>query len=268
MPATLAPPVLVVGQILLDLGVFFLYSLGVSIAVFMLPPAYGALAALLVFWIIVRLYILPRNRPVADDGGLLRLQPLRGPVLWWTLGAIPALLLISWALGEVYQGLVPVPPRILNPFGVLILDPARRVLIAVLAIAVAPVVEELVFRGLIQRRLELRWGPAPAILATAVLFALVHIDTLPWVLPLHVFLGLVFGWVVYTTRSIWSGVLLHAANNAAAITGIGAADAPRTRPTIWEIGVDFDWLLGFGLLLVSLPVAAWLARRLRDASRR
>jgi membrane protease YdiL (CAAX protease family) len=257
----------VVGQILLDLGVFFLYSLGVSIAVFLLPPAYGAAAALFVFWMVVRWYVLPRDRPDAGEGGLLRLQGLRGPLLGWTLGAVPVLLLISWALGEVYLGLVPVPPRILNPFGILILDPARRALIAVLAIAVAPMVEELVFRGLIQRRLELRWGPAPAILATAVLFALVHIDTLPWVLPLHVFLGLVFGWVVCTTRSIWSGVILHAANNSAAIAGIGAADAPRTRPTIWEIGVDSDWLLALGIVVLSLPLAAWLARRLRDAAR-
>jgi membrane protease YdiL (CAAX protease family) len=253
-------------RILLHLGVFLLYSIGISIGAFLLPPAYGLTAALLVFWLVLRYYLLAGAAPVAAERvAVLRLRPLGGPVLGWTLAAAPVLLVFAWSLGELYLSLVPVPPRILNPFGPLVLDPGRLLVITMLAIVAAPVIEEMFFRGLIQHPLEHRWGVAPGILVTAVIFALVHIDTLPWVIPLHVFLGAMFGWAVYTTRSIWAGVILHAANNSAAVLGLGG-DAPDIRPTVWEAGLDVEWWLALGMLTVSGAVGVWVARRLRRAS--
>ena len=75
-----------------------------------------------------------------------------------------------------------------------------------------PVLEEFVFRGWIQKTLESRLSPAPAISITAMLYAGVHGSAER--LPLFFGLGALFGWAVWRTGSIWAGILLHACYNA------------------------------------------------------
>ncbi|CAN5666690.1 hypothetical protein BH23GEM3_BH23GEM3_23740 [soil metagenome] len=258
--------------ILRHLVVFLFYTLGVSVALLMLPPLQGLALGLLLLWLLLRFYLLPSTPEGPEDMRparrlqALRLRPLRGEVLRWTLVALPVMLVLSWSVGELYVSLVPVPAETFNPFGPLIGDPWGQLAITVLAVVAAPVAEEFFFRGVIQHPLEQRWGAAAGILGAAALFALVHL--LPWVFPLHFFLGAVFGWVVYTTRSIWSGVIFHAGNNALAVLGLGAGEDPLTRPTLWEVGLDADWWLAMGVLVVSLAAAIRVAGHLRSAARR
>ncbi|HEV2131124.1 MAG TPA: CPBP family intramembrane glutamic endopeptidase, partial [Longimicrobiaceae bacterium] len=196
---------------------------------------------------------------------VLRLRPLPPRALLWTLAAVPALLATSWGLWEVYVGLVRVPAETLNPYAQLTGTPLGSLSLALLAVGVAPLLEEFFFRGLIQQPLERRWGPARAILFTGALFAAIHL--LPWIFPLHLFLGLAFGWVVYATRSIWPGVILHAANNAAALLGLEGGEDPVARPTIWEVGFGVDWWTGLALLTAGAVMCVWVARGLWAASR-
>jgi membrane protease YdiL (CAAX protease family) len=254
------------GTILLHLGVFFAYSIAVSFAAFLLPPAVGLIGAVGILVLVLRFYVLGRGADAAEREAALRLRPLRGAVLTWTLAAAPVMLLLSWTLGDLYVSLVPVPERVLNPFGALALDPLRWLVLAVVAIASAPLVEEMFFRGLIQHPMEERLGAGGGIAAAALLFALVHVDTLPWVIPLHFFLGAVFGWAVYVTRSIWAGVILHAVNNSAAFLGL-SADASDPRPTIWQTGPDARWWTTLLLLAVAVAAGVWVAGRLREAAR-
>src|SRR5690606_8405476 len=151
----------------------------------------------------------------------LRLRPLHGAALTWTLVAIPVLLVLSWALGDVYTRLVPVPPESLNPFEALLSESDGRLLITVFAVGIAPIVEEFTFRGLVQRGHDRRYGAATGIILAAAMFALVLL--LPWVFPLHFFLGAAFGFAVWAPRSIWTGVLLHTANNTAAMIGFAVS---------------------------------------------
>jgi membrane protease YdiL (CAAX protease family) len=186
----------------------------------------------------------------------LRLRALEGGTLRWTAIAVPVLLLLSWSLGEVYIRLVPVPPDSFNPFGPIIEDRYGRLALTVFAVGIAPVLEEFFFRGLIQRGLERRYGAARGIAGAAAIFAFIHV--LPWVFPLHFFLGAAFGYAVYATRSIWAGVVLHAANNAVAMAGLGFGSDPaeRTAP---------EWWLSLGLLAVTGIAAARIARGMRNA---
>jgi membrane protease YdiL (CAAX protease family) len=89
-------------------------------------------------------------------------------------------------------------------------------------------VEELFFRGYMQRRLLLRWPAWAAILVTSLAFAAVHID-LSWVafaLPIGVWLGV----VAWRTGSIWPAVVSHMTVNSVvsvqslAFEGAGASD--------------------------------------------
>ena len=83
----------------------------------------------------------------------------------------------------------------------------------VLAVVIAPLTEEVIFRGVILRGLLGRWRPWVAIVASAVLFALMHLN--PAQVPVALGLGLVLGWVYVRTRSLGLCMLGHAINNAA-----------------------------------------------------
>ena len=79
----------------------------------------------------------------------------------------------------------------------------------------APISEELVFRGAILRAL-LRWTPRHwvAIAISAVLFALIHAN--PAQMPHAFLIGLLLGWLYYRTDSIVPGIVYHWVNNSVA----------------------------------------------------
>lgn len=244
---------------------FIAWNVGASLGLVLLPPLAGLGLILLLTAAFAWGFLLRGGRP-GRRAIELRIRPLRGPALRWTLVAVPLFLLFNWSLGELYIRLVPVPPATFNPFAGLMDDPISRLTITVMAVAIAPLLEELVFRGAIQRSLERRWGAARGLLATSLVFATIHF--LPWVFPLHFFLGLAFGWAVYATRSIWSGVILHAANNTAAVLGLQLqADEPTEPvPTLWTTGITVDWWQALaaaavtGVLLAAVAREVWKAR--------
>lgn len=246
------------------LGVFLGWNICVGLLLFLMPAPLGLVVALLLTWVLLHWYLLRSHDPDRERyWATLRLRPLPRPAAMWMVAAVPALIALSSTLGEVYIRLVPVPAETFNPFREITRTPLGRLSIAVFAIGIAPVLEEFFFRGLIQRPLERRWGPARAIVAAAAIFALVHL--LPWVFPLHLFLGVAFGWAVYVTRSIWAGVILHAANNAAAVMGLNGVEDQPLRPTLWQTGLTADWWMAVASLGVAALIAAWVARRLWQA---
>lgn len=249
------------------LGVFLLWNVVISGLILFLPPIVGVPVSVVAYVILLRFYLLgPRGRP-RRRRALLRLRPLRPEALRWTLLSAPVLLALTWALEGVYLRLVPVPAETLDPLGPLLDRPGGALAIAILAVGIAPVVEEMFFRGLVQRSLELQLGAGWGITLASALFAAVHL--LPWVFPLHFFLGAAFGFAVYATRSLWAGVLLHAVNNAMAMIGMAiTGDLDDRSPTVWEIGPTPDLWTSVVVLLATAVLAVWIARRLWWAGRR
>jgi hypothetical protein len=80
----------------------------------------------------------------------------------------------------------------------------------------APVCEELVFRGAVLRSL-LAWRPRlrwPMIGVSALLFAAIHVN--PAQMPHAFIIGLLLGWLYERTRSVAPGIAFHWANNTVA----------------------------------------------------
>lgn len=76
----------------------------------------------------------------------------------------------------------------------------------------APLAEEAFFRGTFERiLLKTNWNPWYAIMASALVFALFHVDL--YVSTMTFIAGLLMGWIYYRTRNIWLTVFLHALNN-------------------------------------------------------
>ena len=95
--------------------------------------------------------------------------------------------------------------------------------IGAFAIAVAPVVEELVFRGLLFAILERAVGLRFAVVATAVLFAGLHVPEY-WHAWNHVFMILIVGMVFSLARgltgSLTPSIILHIGYNSLMMTGL------------------------------------------------
>jgi membrane protease YdiL (CAAX protease family) len=80
-------------------------------------------------------------------------------------------------------------------------------------VAVAtPIAEELLFRGVIQAKLEQIVAPREALIVQAALFSALHLS--PIILVTHFAMGLAFGWVRRRSGSVFPGMLLHGAWNA------------------------------------------------------
>ena len=89
--------------------------------------------------------------------------------------------------------------------------------LGVLCIALlAPIAEELLFRGAIQHRLFQRWQrPLWAVVGSALIFGLAHLN--PMQIPFAMLMGLALGWVYQQTGSLLLCIVMHMVNNGGAV---------------------------------------------------
>jgi hypothetical protein len=80
----------------------------------------------------------------------------------------------------------------------------------------APIVEELAFRGLLYRWLRERLGIWIAAVGSAVAFSVMH--GIPGLIPAIAVLGLILAWIYEITGTIWAPIVVHGAYNAIVTT--------------------------------------------------
>ena len=137
------------------------------------------------------------------------LQSRPWSVLCWTVLAAIGVVVPSMALQEQ----LPALPNLVEKELMEIMSQRGGYFVICL---LAPLAEELVFRGAILRAL-LAWKPAnhwAMIAVSALLFALVHMN--PAQMPHAFLMGLLLGWMYYRTGSIVPGVAFHWINNTIA----------------------------------------------------
>jgi membrane protease YdiL (CAAX protease family) len=89
---------------------------------------------------------------------------------------------------------------------------ADALLAVVLAVVLAPVVEELVFRGALHQGLRRRAGFWPAALLSSGIFAVVHVEVVassPVFLVQLFLLGVLFAWLLERTGNLLAPVIAH-----------------------------------------------------------
>jgi membrane protease YdiL (CAAX protease family) len=92
------------------------------------------------------------------------------------------------------------------------------VVLAVLIVVGTPLVEELFFRGLLQRSLLRRMGPVAAVAVSAVAFGLAHEQLLQ--LPGLIAFGLVLGALAWRTGRLGPGIVAHAFFNLVTVVAL------------------------------------------------
>ncbi|MCA0301532.1 MAG: CPBP family intramembrane metalloprotease [Proteobacteria bacterium] len=102
-------------------------------------------------------------------------------------------------------------------------DPAMFTASLLVMAVLAPLAEEVVFRGLLYGWLDARWGATVAWAASSLLFAAAHFEPAHIILVLP--LGLWFGFLRLRSGSLWPSLVAHVVNNGMAVVAGALAEA-------------------------------------------
>lgn len=164
--------------------------------------SFTALPALVILWLILR------QRGPIPEGGWLQWrwsphclpQGARG-----LLVSLPPVALMGWLVAQFWQnagGSNPLLEQVLDSH-----NGAALACLALTAVLLAPLFEELLFRGVLLPVVAKEWGAPAGIVVSAVTFALAHLS-LSEALPLLA-LGLGLGWLRYSSGRLMSSVVMH-----------------------------------------------------------
>lgn len=132
------------------------------------------------------------------------------PAVVFLILASVALMAIS-VVSDPATSFIPMPDAIKNLFESVFIHSALWDMILSTCI-LAPLLEELLCRGMMLRGM-LHWmSPRAAIIWSAALFAVMHMN--PWQSIPAFLIGLFLGWVYWRTHSLWTTIFLHCLNNS------------------------------------------------------
>ncbi|MBX7186037.1 MAG: CPBP family intramembrane metalloprotease [Vicinamibacteria bacterium] len=137
---------------------------------------------------------------------------------------------------------------------------------SIAAIAVAPAIcEEMVFRGLLTPVFRNAMGSGPAIVLSAALFGVIHVDGMRdgtsvfYRVPFAFILGMLLAKLRIDTASLWPPMIAHATLNATTFLVVIFIEEPKGALP------DPQPLAAVAMLLVGSAVATALMRRIRAA---
>jgi membrane protease YdiL (CAAX protease family) len=226
--ATLLVGVLLVTLIIVAGILTFLFNLSVVLVVGQLLFAIPAL-----LWIVIRGFPLQATLRLRSTSGRTALWSVLIGLACWPVAAGMSTLL------EMPLSLIGPPPQIPLPT-----NWGESLAYAFTFIILAPLTEEPIFRGFVLQA-WLRRGPVVGIIATSVLFGLMHAQIVP-VLPITLF-GIVLALLAYRSQSILSSMLAHAGFNSVASLFVCLPALQSTEDIVFIIAGA-----------VALPVAALL----------
>ncbi len=147
-------------------------------------------------------------------------QPFWQSLRWVPAGGLSTPFVVTCgilaAFGAILGGVLLQTPDLDSPMKALLSDPTSVIFIAVLGTTLAPVCEEILFRGFLQPLLVRSLGAAGGILVAAVPFGLLHFQEYgnSWRHALLITLaGASFGWMRQRTGSTKAAAVMHASYN-------------------------------------------------------
>ncbi len=262
------------GQIFLPLLLYVLCSRGIQAAFSFLlpqelyychPAAFLGLENLLLFPLFFCIFYcrdskaLPCRTKRKENGENLQFLCRRGKTIILILGASVCLsrglnlLLTLSRLGQRF-------PAYERVTGAVYAEPLWVQLLV--TVAAAPLMEELLMRGIVYRRMKRQTGnPRLAVVGSAVIFGVFHGNLVQGVYAF--FLGLLFAWLLEECQELWAPVLSHGAVNAAALLFNRYSLLSQVPP--WQQPAMLSFLTA-ALLLVGYGFLRWIPGSLRPPS--
>jgi membrane protease YdiL (CAAX protease family) len=165
---------------------------------------------------------------------------------------VPGLVFLAGALNSLVQWLFPMTA---DDVSRLEQQMAPGIVPVLFACVAAPLLEEMLFRGVMLRGFLRQYSRTFAILWSSALFGIAHLNLYQMMTALAI--GIVAGWLYERCRSLWPCILLHAAYNAF-VTGYyswavaHAAEAQTSRFGLALTGFAFGAAILGGLILLKL----------------
>jgi sodium transport system permease protein len=185
---------------------------------------------------------------------ILRIKaPRLGEMLLIPLIAIPATIIVSM-LGQLINHFFPFPQHYLEQLeGLFKLD--SSIYMMLFAIAVMPAIcEEVLFRGFMIRFYE-SYGARNAILISALLFGIFHLD--PFRLLPTFLLGILLGYLTLRSGSILPAMFSHFINNGFALFIVTYANTAWIKPFIKNADSLQPWLIAPALIIFAAALYAY-----------
>jgi uncharacterized protein len=123
---------------------------------------------------------------------------------------------------------------------------------------IAPIVEELIFRGLILNGFRRNYSGLKSVLISALLFSLFHLN--PWQMPATFVLGLFLGWIMLRTNNIIAAMLGHSVNNLLVLLTMTYWEQINTN-AFFLMEMDKKLILSTYVIMLSILLIYWLTIR-------
>lgn len=172
---------------------------------------------------------------------------------------IPATIAL-FILYEPVINLIPVPDWARTLFDLEDSDPFDLFSI----IIAAPLLEEILFRGIILDGFLKRYSPGKAIVWSSLLFGLIHLN--PWQFIAAFTIGLATGWIYWKSKSLLPCIIIHFVTNASAVA-IAKFAHDSWIPFQEFIGNDILYFSLFASAIVMLIVTYFSLKRILTLNR-
>jgi len=130
---------------------------------------------------------------------------------------------------------------------------------------IAPIIEETLFRGIIMHGLMKNYKSWYAILISAILFSLFHLN--PWQMSYTFFLGLFTGWIMTRTRSLPLCIITHSINNIIVLLSITWNDQIQ-KSFISQFKTTESVLLSIGAIIAGIALVIVFSRSTKKNQQR
>lgn len=107
-------------------------------------------------------------------------------------------------------------------------DIAHNILGVITISLIAPLLEEVLFRGAIQGYIMRHYNPWTGIVCAALIFGIIHMN--PVQIVYAALIGVIFGWIYYRTGSLLSVIVGHVLNNSMAAVTLLFFPESKTMP--------------------------------------
>jgi membrane protease YdiL (CAAX protease family) len=122
----------------------------------------------------------------------------------------------------------------------------------------APIIEEILFRGIIMHGLMRNYKSGYAVFLSGILFSVFHLN--PWQMTYTFFLGLFLGWIMIRSRSLPLCIITHSINNIIVLLSITFQNEIKNS-LLSNMGTLGSVLLSIGAIVISAFAIILITRR-------
>lgn len=138
-------------------------------------------------------------------------------------------------------------------------NPIMLTLILGYVCVLGPILEEIIFRGLILKSMQ-RYGNLTAIIVTSILFSMFHLNLVQFVPP--VLIGLILGFITIRSKSIVPSIIAHIFNNT--LTFLISSIIPKEVLLQNIISIAYAFVAILGLVLFIRKYGEEIIRAIKE----